>query len=107
MKKRSLDVIIHMPLNQEQCMPVHKEKKLWMMRMRKCLPITVKQMINQGGTISWCMRRALSQIVSSTTLKFPSPRVCLNNPRSDSKDHNVGKHASQKEKQRWLKVELP
>ncbi|MBW0518662.1 hypothetical protein O181_058377 [Austropuccinia psidii MF-1] len=29
-------------------------------------------------------RRALSQIVCSPTLKCPSPRVCLNNARSDS-----------------------
>ncbi|MBW0587229.1 hypothetical protein O181_126944, partial [Austropuccinia psidii MF-1] len=51
-KKKSLDVTV----------PVHQEKKLWMMRMRTCLPITVKQMMNQGGTTSWHMRKALSQI---------------------------------------------
>ncbi|MBW0588333.1 hypothetical protein O181_128048 [Austropuccinia psidii MF-1] len=48
-------------------------------------PTQMKQMMNQGGTISWRMSMALSQIMSSPILKCPLPRVCLNNPRSDSK----------------------
>ncbi|MBW0570891.1 hypothetical protein O181_110606 [Austropuccinia psidii MF-1] len=35
--------------------------------------------------ISRHMSMALSQIVSSPILEFPLPRVCVNNPRSDSK----------------------
>ncbi|MBW0587458.1 hypothetical protein O181_127173, partial [Austropuccinia psidii MF-1] len=60
--RESLDVIIHMRPNQEQLMPVHKEKKWCMMRMRTCLQLKWKQMMNQGGTISRCMSMALSQI---------------------------------------------
>ncbi|MBW0491937.1 hypothetical protein O181_031652 [Austropuccinia psidii MF-1] len=66
---------------QKWLMPVHQEKKLWMMSMRTCLRLKVKQMMNQGGTISWHMRRELSQIVSSPTLKCPVPRVGLINMR--------------------------
>ncbi|MBW0572691.1 hypothetical protein O181_112406, partial [Austropuccinia psidii MF-1] len=44
-------------------------------------PNQMDQMMNQGGTISWCMSMALSQIVSSPILKCPFPRGCLNNPR--------------------------
>ncbi|MBW0463007.1 hypothetical protein O181_002722 [Austropuccinia psidii MF-1] len=66
-------------------------EKSWIMRMRTCLPITVKQMMNQGGTISWCMRRPPSQIVSSPIPKLPSPRVCLNNLRSDRKGTRLSK----------------
>ncbi|MBW0464047.1 hypothetical protein O181_003762 [Austropuccinia psidii MF-1] len=50
-----------------------------------------KQMMNQGGTISQRMRRALSQKVSSPTLKCPFPRVCLSNPRSESKEIRLPK----------------
>ncbi|MBW0506065.1 hypothetical protein O181_045780 [Austropuccinia psidii MF-1] len=66
-------------------------RKLWMMRIKTCLPITVKKMMNQGGMISLRMKRALSQIVSSPILNCPSPRVCLNNPRSDSKRTRLSK----------------
>ncbi|MBW0466531.1 hypothetical protein O181_006246 [Austropuccinia psidii MF-1] len=46
---------------------------------------------DQGGTISWHMRRALSQMLSSPTLKCHSPRVFLGNPRLDSKGTRLTK----------------
>ncbi|MBW0551571.1 hypothetical protein O181_091286 [Austropuccinia psidii MF-1] len=101
-----------MPPNEEWVMPVHQEKKVWMMRMRTFLQLKVKQMMNQGGTNSQRMSRALSKIVSSPTLQMPLTQSMLTQSKmrqrrnQASKAHNVAKHASQKEQQRWLKAEI-
>ncbi|MBW0464503.1 hypothetical protein O181_004218 [Austropuccinia psidii MF-1] len=88
-------------------MPVHQENKLWMRRMRTCLPIAVKQIMNQGGKISWHMRMALSQIVSSLTQSMLEQSKIRQQMNQACKGHNLAKGASQKEQKRWLKVELP
>ncbi|MBW0461738.1 hypothetical protein O181_001453 [Austropuccinia psidii MF-1] len=64
---------------------ISSREKWWMMNMRTCLSIRGKQMKIQGGTISWGMRRALNQIVSSPTQSM------LEQSRPDSKGTRLTK----------------
>ncbi|MBW0507481.1 hypothetical protein O181_047196 [Austropuccinia psidii MF-1] len=102
-KKKSLDVIIDMPPNQEQVMPVHQEKKLWMMRMRT-FPSAQSEISYEprGDNLI-----AHEQETESNS-EFTHPQMPLSQSMLDQskmrqqrnqahKAHNMAKRASQKE----------
>ncbi|MBW0553274.1 hypothetical protein O181_092989 [Austropuccinia psidii MF-1] len=95
-----------MPPNQEHLMPVHQEKKWWMMRMRTCLQLKWKQMMNQGGTISTAHEHGTQSNSALTHARIPLAQSILEQSEvrqqrnQAGKAHNVEKRASQKEQQK-------
>ncbi|MBW0539422.1 hypothetical protein O181_079137 [Austropuccinia psidii MF-1] len=82
--------------NQEPLMPVHQEKKLWMMRMGTCLH---EQQTQSNSDFTHPQMPLAQSMLNQSAMRQQRNQAC--------KAHNVAKRASQKEKQKWLKAELP
>ncbi|MBW0561275.1 hypothetical protein O181_100990 [Austropuccinia psidii MF-1] len=112
-KKNSLDVIIHMPPNQEWVMPAHQKKKI--------VDYEDENMSLTQSEINDEQRRdnfAAHEKGTQSNSEFTHPQMPLapsmldqskmRKQRSQApKAHNVAKRTSQKEQQKLLKEELP
>ncbi|MBW0462661.1 hypothetical protein O181_002376 [Austropuccinia psidii MF-1] len=112
-KKKSLDVIIHIPPSQEWDMPVHQQKKI-VDDEDENMSLTQSETNDESRRDNFMVHEQDTQSNSELVHpQMPLTQSMLDQSKMRQwrnqacKAQNVPKCASQKEQQRWLKEELP